>query len=348
MKRVVSFILCIASVLALTGCSFATLSSERVKGDGEMVRSVEKLKTEKLYVCKNTGNSKKEKIKTITKDNQKFYQARLYDYNFAGKELDEANIYNRNIWVFAEDKETIPVVTSKDSLLYISKTNVPREVVFERFYVSEPSVGVCNLSDDGGGHYFITYIDMDADDYKYSIHSTSDAGQLEELAGAERVYVDKVGGVSVTKDNVDEGGVITGLKQNESYVMELYTGTFYQDFKVVADTINFRSMERFVSNDFTFLHSNCIEIGFPDYLKSGYYMVNGLGLICYLADGDSLEAVDFNDPIIIRDEYGFVVIDPSQGIDKTKELEAKPAEEPVEVEESEEQENKEDEEGEIT
>lgn len=57
----------------------------------------------------------------------------------------------------------------------------------------------------------------------------------------------------------------------------------------------------------------------PDYFKSGYYFVNGVGLFRYVSDEDSYvyngkpydEAVDWNDPIILYNEDGTVKYDPS-------------------------------------
>lgn len=63
-----------------------------------------------------------------------------------------------------------------------------------------------------------------------------------------------------------------------------------------------------------------IVIEIPEYFKSGYYFINGVGLFRYVSDKDAdtynKEAydasIDWNDPIIIYDENGEVIFDPSQ------------------------------------
>lgn len=67
------------------------------------------------------------------------------------------------------------------------------------------------------------------------------------------------------------------------------------------------------------MHSNFIVISIPDYFKSGYYFVNGVGLFRYVAEEDEGiyngeaydEAIDWNDPIVVYNENGEVIEDPS-------------------------------------
>ena len=67
------------------------------------------------------------------------------------------------------------------------------------------------------------------------------------------------------------------------------------------------------------MHSNFIVIEIPEYFKSGYYFVNGVGLFRYVADKDVTkyngepydENINWNDQIIEYDEDGVVIYDPS-------------------------------------
>lgn len=62
-----------------------------------------------------------------------FFTCPVGDINFKGDELSDIDQYPRSIWISSEKDEEIPTVTSKNSLLYISDTKVPEEIVFERF-----------------------------------------------------------------------------------------------------------------------------------------------------------------------------------------------------------------------
>ena len=110
---------------------------------------------------------------------------------------------------------------------------------------------------------------------------------------------------------------------------------YYQDFNLTANIHCFGSMERFVNYDYEFMHSNFIVIEIPEYFKSGYYFVNGVGLFRYVADSDVSKyngkaydaSIDWNDPIILYDDDGVVIYDPSdpdfEEKQKQKEIEEK-------------------------
>jgi len=175
-----------------------------------------------------------------------FFTCPVGDINFKGDELSDIDQYPRSIWISSEKDEEIPTVTSKNSLLYISDTKVPEEIVFERFADYGYSIGISNMEPDGGGHYYITYAETNEDDYKYSVDMKSEAAQVTQFDTIDRLFLDKVGGMEVNEETVSAGGTVLGLTKDESYICEFYTGTFYQDFKLTADIRSFGKMERFV------------------------------------------------------------------------------------------------------
>jgi len=257
----------------------------------------------------------------LSKDAKKdvFFTCITGDYNFKNQELEEELNYPRSIWIDDDTDENIPTVTSADKLVYVSNTDVPDSIIFERFADYGYTIGISNLIADKGGHYYIEYMDVDDDDYKYFIDMKSDAAQVTELEAVTRLYLDKAGDVKVNEQSVSDGGTVLGLKKGKTVTCEFYTGTYYQDFNLTANIHSFSSMERFVSYDYEFMHSSFIVIDIPEYLKSGYYFVNGVGLFRYVSDEDLSsyngkaydEGIDWNDPIILYNEDGTVKYDPS-------------------------------------
>jgi len=317
MRKVIFGFLSVVVMFTFSGCSLETLASSSYDDTYEL-SDVKELKSGCGYVWNPaTDESIFEDIKTVN-EKPVFFKITLGDYNFKGDELSDTGEYPRTVWMNEENDKRIPTVTSKDHLLYISDTQVPTEIVFERFGDYGYTIGVANLVADGGDHYYIPYAEEAEEEYKYYIDMESDAVDLCEFTTITRLYLDKVGDVVVNKDSVSDGGTVLGLEKGKDYVCEFYTGTYYQDFLLRANIHTFCSFERFVSYDFKFLHSTCISITIPEYLKSGYYVVNGVGLFRYVADSDlaayesgNLDAINWNDPIIIYDEYGFVEYDPS-------------------------------------
>lgn len=296
---------------------FATLSGENSKVPTSF-SDVNELSSGKAYVWHHEGGNIEDDLSGKVASNV-FFTCIKGDYNFKNQELEEGVEHPRSIWISSDTDDSIPTVTKDDLLIYISSTAVPNGIIFERFADYGYSIGLSNMIKDGGGHYYIEYATVDEDDYKYYLDMNSDASQLSSLEAIEKLYLDKVGSTKVRENNVSDGGTVLGLTKDKSYVCEFYTGTYYQDFKLTANIHTFSSLERFTSFEYEFMHSNFIVISIPDYFKSGYYFVNGVGLFRYVASSDEAtyngeaydENIDWNDPIIVYNENGEVIEDPS-------------------------------------
>lgn len=318
-KRVILLLLILTMGLVFTGCGMFETLLGTSESKPTSFKSPDELESGKAYVWHHEGAKIEDDLKKGA-DKNIFFTCISGDYNFKGNELMDASMYPRSIWIDSGKDSKIPTVTSNDRLIYVSKTEVPESIVFERFADYGYTIGISNMIQDSGGHYYFEYAVSDEEDYKYYIDTKSDASQLTELEVVTKVYLDKVGKIKVNEDSVSEGGTVLGLKKDKQYVCEFYTGTYYQDFLLTANIHSFGSMERFVSYNYEFMHSTFIVIEIPEYFKSGYYFVNGVGLFRYVADSDVGtyngkaydEAIDWNDPIIIYDENGEVIYDPSQ------------------------------------
>ncbi len=325
MRKVVSSLLLLSISVSLSGCGlFETLEGQEEKRENEF-SNVYELKSEAAYVWKNNGRGDiKKDLSEKRSGKPVFFSCPKGDINFAGNEMADIDEYPRSIWIASDKDDEIPTVTSDDALIYISDTKVPEEIVFERFADYGYSIGVSNMEADGGGHYYFTYAETDEDDYKYYVDLNSRAKDICSFDTISRLYLDKVGEDLVTEENVSDGGTVVGLQKDKEYVCEFYTGTFYQDFKLPASIHSFGKLERFISYDYEFLHANCIKIKIPEYFKSGYYYIQGAGLFRYVTDIDAEiydgkaydPDIDWNEPIIKYDEYGVIIYDPSQKIDR--------------------------------
>lgn len=296
MKKYLKFIIPGIAVVGLiiSGFFLTTLSDSKENAKNE-VEDIEKLEDNSFYVTSGSG----------------YQKAGIKDYTFEGNEINKDSSDNRAIF-FDIESENIPTVSGNEVLLYTSKTEVPEEFIFERFRDDGVSIGLANLVKDESNHYYFPLSDNDSDDYKGYVDMKSEVSNVTKLTDVTRLYIDQVGGLKVNPDSVTAGGVIKGLEPNKSYVGTFYTGTNYQDFRVDSNIHTFTSMEEMKAYDYEFMHSNVIKVKIPEYFKSGYYLVNGIGFIRYIAEKDIGNAnIDYNSPMIIYDEYGFVVYDPS-------------------------------------
>lgn len=239
---------------------------------------------------------------------------------------DDDTFVKHTIWFTSDNDTDIPTVYPGDKLLYISANYVPyKGISWERFSDYGYTIGAANLIGDESGHYHIT--SSDGESFEGYLFNGSDAAELNKYAMVTDLFLDKVGGVAVRDSSISEGGTVLRLDKNRDYICEWYTGTYYQDFKMRANVHAFSSLESFTTYDYEFLHSNVVEISIPDWFKTGYYYVDGLGFFRFVADdavslynGKAYDAnVYWNDPIILYDEYDNVIFDPSTGVDKTNE-----------------------------
>jgi len=290
---IIAAALVVLTVIVIIGLKSETITSIKEKSE-TTIEDMNDLESDYYYVLEND-----------------FYKkASIKDYTFEGKEINEDGSSDRAIF-FDIESEDIPTVTSNNPLLFISKTTIPEEFVFERFRDDGISIGLANLIKDESNHYFFPIVDKETDDYKSYVDMKSDVSSVTKL-DTSRLYIDQVGDMKVNKDSVTDGGVIKGLDKDKDYIATFYTGTLYQDYKVRSNIHTFTTMEEIKSYDFEFLHSNVIKVNIPKYFKSGYYLVNGIGFIRYLADADIGKSdINYNNPMIIVDEYGFVIYDPS-------------------------------------
>ena len=278
----------------------------------EVINNVEDLEDGCIYVWKNCEG------KDITAEDNEFILCPEGKTNIEFKERTVSGS-NYTVWIDAREDKSIPTVTRADRIIYVSKEGVPDTYNFLRMYENGYSIGITSLTPDASGHYFVNYMQTDAKDYKQYINDESDADDLAGL-GVKKLYLEKVGKASLSDSNVSETGIVTGLKKNEQYVCEFYTGTYYQDYMLTADQHTFTEFEEFECHGYEFLHSNCISVDIPDWLCSGYYYLNGSALFRFVDDEDLEtyngkpydENIAWNEPLIQYNEFGRVSYDPSK------------------------------------
>ena len=225
-------------------------------------------------------------------------------------------------WYNTKNDIHIPTMYEDDVLIYVNNASIPyMGINWQRFADYGYTIGIIGLTVDRSGHYHLTR--NSSDTYLGRYYEKSDASSIKQLDEISEIFLDKVGGVAVRDNNVTSLGTVANLTKNVQYVCEWYTGSFYQDFKMTANTHIFGELESFVTYEYTFMHSDFIVIKIPSWLKTGYYYINGKGFFRYVSnkDKDSYngkaydEYIDWNVPIIIKDEDGRVIYDPTTGTD---------------------------------
>ena len=193
------------------------------------------------------------------------------------------------LW-FKDDWSKIPTMYAGDMLIYKTSDVLTETFSLERFEYVGYTVGVTSLKQTVSGRYSYS---SEAD--KLNINPDSDATQLYNVP-TKTAIIDKIGFAPLREGNVSSGGCILGLEEGKSYEAEVYAGTFLKKFTLTADSIALTSMEYYSTVDYDFMQSQIIRIYIPEYFNSGYYLVNGYGLVRYINGTSYDEGTDFNIP----------------------------------------------------
>ena len=244
-------------------------------GDGaysvETERNVNNLEDQGYYVRKNDGTY------------QKLY---IGDTNFRGN----ADATRRVVW-FGKDYDKVPVMQKGESLVYRSATEFTPRFSVERFQDLGYTLGICTMTPTSAGRYRFS-----TNPRARCIDINSSAGDLYNL-GEHYVTMEMIGDTQLRMGNISLAGTIVGLERGKTYSADIYIGTEVLSYNIVADVRAMLSMENDTITEFTYEKGKVISFSFPDYYNSGYYYVNGYGMVKYVnSDREFDETIAMNVP----------------------------------------------------
>lgn len=233
----------------------------------------------------------------------------LYSSNKNDNIIAKAADPEHRIAMFGDDDIEIPTMYSDSLLIYKAEDGgaIPQETVLERYKDEGYSIGVRGLSmQNGKCHTIVSSVTFYPQSSALAITAPNDTDLI----------IDKIDGVSVTEQQLSTAGTILGLTQNNTYTVDAYSGTTYIGGDIVADTHMMSSMERFTIEEYSMDPSNFAILSFPKDLWSGYYYVNGVGMIKYINHPKSMgDDVDtYNEQYYVTDEHGNITTNPANTI----------------------------------
>ena len=244
-----------------------------------------------------------------------YYPAYTYLKNEAADSNLEITSYlrtnpNRMSFYTLENIIDIPTLFPGDHLVYYSTSDMLDCVLWERYKDLGATFGVRNLQKNKSGKY---YVDLTADEE--CVIPDSELYDFYKMT-VDDVMIDKVGGI-VVSDDVVQDGIIVGATKGKTYDMEVYTGTYYKHYNAVANIEAMKAYELFASINIETLQDCFWEIEVPDYFVTGYYDVNGTGMIRVVREPNYSEETDYNVQLLFPDKeetYGTTNDDEDQYI----------------------------------
>lgn len=237
---------------------------------------------------------------------------------------------NERILMFSSDWDKVPTIYEGEDFIFFSPTVIDETYNFERFEDLGYSVGMFNMEVTKSGRYSIATEEE-------NFCKNSDAAVLAEYDNAILV-VDKIGKYTlrvitdadgeIQQETIDEKGnvvsysdpftrakTISGLTKNKLYAFSLYDGTIERKHNLTANIRYMASMENVITHEYKYESDILVSFKFPDFFNSGYYMVDGGGIVRYItakdrnlvktnADGTkNFDAIDFTKKNIPPEDY---------------------------------------------
>ncbi len=182
---------------------------------------------------------------------------------------------SRVLWL-QKDNTLVPSIYQDGSITYASiKNQIFDSALIERFKDMGMTFGIQGGSlDDDGAYVFKA---------KESVVKDSSAADvfLSKKKQAETIKIVTIDDKPVA-DYVEDG-LFVGLKENKSYSVGYYSGTYYETAQIDTDTHMLQSYEVYEDDDIDNTKNGYISVNMPSGAKSGYYLINGEGLFKYYA-----------------------------------------------------------------
>lgn len=292
----------LASLLALTaltatGCKKKEEAPAAPTEQTLTAVSVNNLQAGSYYV-KNSGDFYELPLEGVSFDMSK--QVESTDNTLNGMTRPEEN----RIVDFVYKDGAIPTMYKNDQLVFKSTGNVP-SFTWERFLDQGYSLGVYGLSANSAGKVQFSQ-DSSGCEAESSVVKSLLAQQEAGYDISNGFVIDKVNGTAITKDNLRTGGIIAGLTKDAIANCDAYIGTTLVSISATADTQIFTSFELYTTDDYSNSPDGYAIVTIPDYLKSGYYLINNAGLVKYydVERGGSTTDIDMTEPYYYTGKSG--------------------------------------------
>lgn len=292
----------LASLLALTaltatGCKKKEEAPATPTEQTLTAVSVNDLQAGSYYV-KNSGDFYELPLEGVSFDMSK--QVESTDNTLNGMTRPEEN----RIVDFVYKDGAIPTMYKNDQLVFKSTGNVP-SFTWERFLDQGYSLGVYGLSANSAGKVQFSQ-DSSGCEAESSVVKSLLAQQEAGYDISNGFVIDKVNGTAITKDNLRTGGIIAGLTKDAIANCDAYIGTTLVSISATADTQIFTSFELYTTDDYSNSPDGYAIVTIPDYLKSGYYLINNAGLVKYydVERGGSTTDIDMTEPYYYTGKSG--------------------------------------------
>lgn len=296
-KTLLGVLLCVSTLAMLAGCS-----------KKEEAGPVEQTLTA-------VGLNELEEGCFYVRSGDQFWKLPLEECNFdtskAPKSTDDKQVgfvatglKDNRIVDFVYEDDAIPTLYKNDTLVYVTNDEIS-SFSWERYLDCGYSIGIYGF--DLNSSDKITTGDLSNYSQLSSVAAQLSASDVPSLGG---IVFDKINGTPLSKSYLNESaGIITGMSKNATAQIDAFIGTTHVPLTASADTRFFQAFELYNSTQYSLSTDGYAMIEIPNYLKSGYYLLNNQGFVKFvnIDRGNDEASIDLTVPYYYEGDEGKVL-----------------------------------------
>ena len=296
-RTLLSILLCVGALSMLAGCS-----KKRETGPVEQTLTA-------------VGLDQLEEGCFYVRSGDQFWKLPLEEYNFdtakEPKSTDDKQVgfvatglKDNRIVDFVYEDDAIPTLYKNDTLVYVTNDEIS-SFTWERYLDCGYSIGIYGF--DLNSSDKITTGDLSNYSQLSSVAAQLSANNVPSLGG---IVFDKINGTPLSKSYLNESaGIITGMSKNATAQIDAFIGTTHVPLTASADTRFFQAFELYNSTQYSLSTDGYAMIEIPNYLKSGYYLLNNQGFVKFvnIDRGNDEASIDLTVPYYYEGDDGKVL-----------------------------------------
>ena len=296
-RTLLSILLCVCALSMLAGCS-------KKKETGPVEQTLTAVGLDQL-----------EEGCFYVRSGDQFWKLPLEERNFdtakEPKSTDDKQVgfvatglKDNRIVDFVYEDDAIPTLYKNDTLVYVTNNEIS-SFTWERYLDCGYSIGIYGF--DLNSSDKITTGDLSNYSQLSSVAAQLSANDVPSLGG---IVFDKINGTPLSKSYLNESaGIITGMSKNATAQIDAFIGTTHVPLTASADTRFFQAFELYNSTQYSLSTDGYAMIEIPNYLKSGYYLLNNQGFVKFvnIDRGNDEASIDLTVPYYYEGDDGKVL-----------------------------------------
>lgn len=213
------------------------------------------------------------------KDGDKFYPLVSDGKTYSGKLSNLSSKGQKEVVWISQNRDKIPVLNASTELVVKSDTILPSNSLLQYMEDYGVTIGLTFSKTLEPNVYELINDSMRA----VCKGSNAEALLKKFTNDTKNLRFLDVGGVKISQEMLSDINTITGLVENNEYIVTFYEGSHYHQAKIIADTRVFGSEPdiRYPVASYNYSKDGYVSLVLPSNMASGYYYLDDAGIFYY-------------------------------------------------------------------